>query len=125
MPLVLLKIDIARAFDTVRHDVIYDMLEAKGVPLVWRCFFAKTYHSMYMDVSLFSAFAEKVPMKMGVRQGSRESALMFAAVLDFVLGPTLETWTQQKIGVQLDGTFIHHVSITLLLLMISLSALLL
>jgi hypothetical protein len=28
MPLVLLKIDIARAFDTVRHDVIYDMFKA-------------------------------------------------------------------------------------------------
>ncbi|CAE8643178.1 unnamed protein product [Polarella glacialis] len=107
LPLVIVKMDIKRAFDSVLHSTVLHMCEDKRVPLVWRAFLASTFNNMIMNVSLAGASA-RVPMSKGVRQGSPESALIFGAVLDFLLAPVIRKWQDNGRGVQIGDSIVHH-----------------
>ena len=80
-----LKLDVAKAFDTLNRKAFLNRLADKlGCNEILRCWWAMFSST---DAVLSTVWGESVvDMVTGIRQGSVESPQMFAAVIDWILG---------------------------------------
>ena len=80
-----LKLDVAKAFDTLNRKAFLNRLADKlGSNEILRCWWAMFSST---DAVLSTVWGESVvDMVTGIRQGSVESPQMFAAVIDWILG---------------------------------------
>ena len=82
--LYFLKLDIAKAFDTVHREKMLQRLATK----MGNCEELRSWWEMFSrtEASLDTVWGSTtVPMASGIRQGSVESPLLFAAVMDWVV----------------------------------------
>ncbi|KAM0847321.1 hypothetical protein ACQ4PT_055094 [Festuca glaucescens] len=79
---LLLKLDIAKAFDTVSWTYILDMLEARGFPLCWRNWIALLFRTASSKVLVNGAPGRTIDHRRGLRQGDSLSPFLFDLAME-------------------------------------------
>jgi hypothetical protein len=103
MPSLLLKLDIAKAFDTVSWAYILDMLEARGFPLRWRNCIALLFRTASSKVLVNGAPGRPIEHHRGLRQGDSLSPFLFDLAME-PLHRLLDLASEAGILTKLRGT---------------------
>jgi mannosylglycoprotein endo-beta-mannosidase len=74
---LLLKLDISKAFDSVRWDCLISLMEHRGFPTRWRNWISALLTSSTSSVLLNGIPLDPIPHGRGLRQGDPRSPLLF------------------------------------------------
>ena len=83
-PIVLLKLDFMKAFDTIEHELILKILQCKSFDSRWTGWINNILSSGSSSVLLSGVPGKHFVCKTGVRQGDPLSPLLFVLVADLV-----------------------------------------
>jgi len=86
--IIILKLDFAKAFDTIEHDVILQIMRHLGFPDRWLQWITLLFNSGYSSILLNGVPGKQFKCKRGVRQGDPLSPLLFvlaAELLQYVV----------------------------------------
>lgn len=81
-PTLFLKLDIAKAFDTLRWDFLLEALEKVGFGVRWRDWVSMLLSSASSSVFLNGTTGRSFKHRRGVRQGNPLSPLLFILALE-------------------------------------------
>jgi hypothetical protein len=101
-PTLLLKLDLAKAFDTVSWEYIIDMLEARGFPLRWRNWIALLFRTASSRVLVNGVPGRYIHHRRGLRQGDALSPFLFDLAIE-PLHRLLEIATNEGILSKIKG----------------------
>ena len=117
-PLVLLKLDLRKAFDTLKQSSILQALEEAQLHPMLTLNIARELVGNYLSPQLYGCSSEKaIPQKRGTKQGSPESGLLFIHTINHALQPLKNKWDQDADGFPLkDGPLNHLIFVDDLIL---------
>jgi len=92
-------IDQAKAFDSVRYDIIQKSLKYYDVPQQFCEMIAAMYEGNTAQIITNAGLTENIPIKQGVRQGDVLSPLLYIIAIN----PILENINKEGKGYQLTG----------------------
>ena len=98
-PLAIVKCDIMKAFDRIKHSTILEALERHKVhpPVVRAC--ARELLSARCAVRTPEGLlTDDIPQSRGVRQGGCSSPALFVLALACLLQDLVESWKERKLG---------------------------
>jgi hypothetical protein len=78
---LLLKLDIAKAFDTISWTYIIDIMEARDFPLIWRNWISLLFRSSSSRVLVNGVPGRKIQHRRGLRQCDSLSPFLFDPAL--------------------------------------------
>ena len=109
--LVLVKIDIRKAFDRTRRSLIMKRLLSMA-DLDARLVYAliREWHSPHVQPSVAGQLSQdSVSMRVGLRQGGSDSSLGFVLAMDSALSPAVRKWDHLQFGHEIPGVpWLHH-----------------
>ena len=100
--LAVVFIDLTKAFDTVSHKHIAEVLERRGVDELIRGLIQDSYRNCYTKVKTAHGDTRKIKIRVGVKQGDPMSPLLFNLALD----PLLHMLERLGTGFSVEGTTI-------------------
>ena len=101
--------DVLTAFDSMDHDLMFAALRQRGVRPGRVAANARELTVLQAVISLTGAGdSEPPPFTRGGKQGGVETADEWNALIEFVLGPIVNSWADKHWGVDLDGHLINH-----------------
>jgi hypothetical protein len=110
-PTLLIKLDIAKAFDSIRWDYILDIMQRRGFPPRWRACVALIISSSTSRVLLNGIPGKDIIHGRGLRHGDPLSPLLFDLAMDplpRILGVAAQSGLLQPI----PGNFVKsHISL--------------
>ncbi len=74
---VMVSLDAKKAFDSVSHKYILDILEAYGVGEKFKSYFKVLYNNINVRVLVNGHFSDKINIGRGVKQGDALSCSLF------------------------------------------------
>jgi mannosylglycoprotein endo-beta-mannosidase len=101
-PTLIIKLDISKAFDSVRWDYLLSVLERTGFPARWRDWIASLLTSATSRVVLNGSPLELIQHGRGLRQGDPLSPLLFVLAID-PLHRLLQVATERGLLSKLKG----------------------
>ncbi len=108
--LVLLKLDIAEAFDRLRHDAIAKALFHFGVPEPLVAAFLRELCSGRIQIRTPDGLlTEPIDLQRGVRHGGCSSPFFFVVTLAILLLPATDAWAREHQGFVLDDLLVSLV----------------
>ena len=108
MPLIMVKLDVAKAFDSLRPKAIIDWIEKVGLPIRLKYALLKELLGpKWISYKGVGVETDEVFMFKGLRQGSVEATLIFALVLNDVLSILDARWKAKGWGVRF-GNFMGN-----------------
>jgi retron-type reverse transcriptase len=81
-PALLIKLDIAKAFDTVRWDYMLDLMQRMGFPQRWSALMSTLFSTASSRVILNGIPGKDISHGRGLRQGDPLSPLLFDIAID-------------------------------------------
>ena len=96
-PLFINFIHFKKAFDSVHHESLWNILKAYGIPTKTVELIKMLYQNFQCSVLLNNSMTEYFQVKTGVRQGCALSSMLFIIVLDWVMRNTTK---DKKRGIQ-------------------------
>ena len=84
MPFYMVGIDIEKAYDTVDHEVLWKILDAKGIKGKWLETVKEMYTGSRIMADTVQGGTEWIQVKRGIRQGCPMSPLLFGLYIDWV-----------------------------------------
>jgi hypothetical protein len=103
-PSLLIKLDIAKAFDTVRWDYMLDLLQRLGFPQRWRALLVTLFSTASSRIILNGIPRKDILHGRGLRQGDPLSPLLFDIAID-PLQRLLDKATESGVLSALPGGF--------------------
>lgn len=92
-------IDVAKAFDTVSHDHIVDVLRRRGLDDHVIGIIQDSYRACHTSIEVEGAVTPEIAIQTGVKQGDPMSPLLFNLAID----PLIQTLEDHGCGFQTDG----------------------
>ncbi|CAF1621865.1 unnamed protein product, partial [Adineta ricciae] len=97
-------IDFQKAFDTIKHEIIWAVLKSYGVNNKVVTLLEKIYGKSRSAVRIGTDLGDWFQSSVGTRQGDPLSPLLFIAYLERIMDQTTST----NIGIKISGTYINN-----------------
>ena len=109
LPLWVAMVDFEKAFDSVEHEPLWEVLRKQGVPSVYIALLRRLYVNQEACVQAGTR-SRGFPVTRGVKQGDPISGLLFIAVMQACFGDLNKKWAMlnhrrqgMKFGIDVDG----------------------
>ena len=113
-PLWFALVDFEKAFDSVEHAALWDVLEKQSVPAQYVDLIKSLYEGQTASVQA-GVRSREFAIERGVKQGDPISALLFIAVMQAILGGLQTKWKQanaRRTGVKFGVPLAEHANLT-------------
>jgi hypothetical protein len=108
---ILLKVDIAKAFDSVAWPLLLEVLERMGFPQRWRDWIAVILSSASTKVLVNGRLGRRICHARGLRQGDPLSPLLFVIVMEVLNAVVVEADRRGMISPLLGDHLSHRMSL--------------
>ena len=100
--IVVVQLDVKKAFDHVDHRAAFKAMKLQGVSLFSMALIAAIWSGSCMKACLGTVTSNKVQMSRGLPQGAAESPVIFTMIMEFVLRDLIKSWISRKLAWRLD-----------------------
>ena len=100
--IVVVQLDVKKAFDHVDHRAAFRAMKLQGVSLFSMALIAAIWNGSCMKARLGTVTSNKVQMSRGLPQGAPESPVIFTLIMELVLRDLIKSWISRKLAWRLD-----------------------
>ena len=96
--IVVVQLDVKKAFDHVDHRAAFKAMKLQGVSLFSMALIAAIWNGSCMKACLGTVTSNKVQMSRGLPQGAPESPVIFTMIMELVLRDLIKSWITLKLA---------------------------
>ena len=100
--IVVVQLDVKKAFDHVDHRTAFKAMKLQGVNLFSMVLIVAIWNGSCMKARLVTVSSNNVRMSRGLSQGPPESPVIFTMIMELVLRDLIKSWITRKLAWRLD-----------------------